>query len=577
MAAITAILGAAFTVGVSVALGSFLLSWLKLEFCRVEWALFAFVSGSGCLSLAVFGLCVIHQARLPVFLAGGAVAIGGALWKARGMQRRKRLPALPRAWTILFAVVYVAFFACYFTNALAPEISPDGSGYHLGNVARDWRHNGFDWAYHSIYSSLGQGMEMLFLVAFSVGRHPAAALVHMAFQATLPILMLCYGRRSGFPRAAAFAGLVVYASPVVGIDGSSAYNDLALATLIFAGFYVLDVKHQKLSYKTIILCGLISGCSYAVKYTAWLTFPFAAVFTRGRRLWALCIGVVAMAGPWMLRNWIWLGNPFAPFLNSWFPNPYWSASAEHEYLAGLREYPHFKSYWDFISQLTVLGGLVPGMIGPVFLLLPLALLALRQPHGRKLLFAGAVYAIPAFFNTDVRFVVPALPFLALALGLALENSWGMLPVVALFQAFLCWPAVMDAYCDPNAWRIHGLPVRAALLPEAAPQYIASHVGDYALRDAIERAVGPNQRIFSFAGRAVAYLDRDIVVGYESSEGMRIQQALFRGSVAEAKSARCNFLLVNDTDAVADDIKQNMNLWGITEVAKANGTTLYRID
>jgi hypothetical protein len=577
MPVIGAVCGAAFTVGVCVALGWLLLRWLKLEFHRLEGVLLAFVSGSACLSLAVFGLCVIHQARLPVFLAGGAGAIGGALWKARGMARGKPLPALPRAWAVLFAVVYVAFLACYLANALAPEISPDGSGYHLGNVARDWRHHGFDWDYHSIYSSLGQGMEMLFLVAFSIGRHPAAATVHMAFQAALPLLMVCYGRRCGFPRVGTFAGLLVYACPVVGIAGVSAYNDLAVATSVFAGFYLLEVNYSQLCTKSLFLCGLLSGHSYAIKYTAGLTLPFAAVLTRGRRLWVLCLGAAAMAGPSMIRNWIWLGNPAAPFLNSWFPNPYWSASAEHQYLAGLREYPQFKSYWDFISQVTVLGGLVPGMIGPAFLLLPLSLLALRQPHGRKLLLAGAVYSIPAFLNTDVRFMIPALPFFALALGLAMENSRGMLPIVVLFQSFICWPAAMDAYCDPNAWRVRGFPIRAALRPEAGSQYIASHVGDYALKGAIERAVGPNQRIFSFAGRAAAYIDRDIVVGYESSQGMRIQEALLKGSVPEAKSQGCDFLLVNDTDMIANDIKQNMRRWGVTEVAKANGTTLYRID
>jgi len=571
MAAITAILGAAFTIAVSLALGSLLLGWLKLEFCRQEGALLAFVSGSACVSLAVFGLCVIHQATLPVFLAGGTAAIGAALWKVRGRPRGKPLPVLPRAWAVLFAVIYLAFFACYFINALAPEISPDGSGYHLGNVARDWRHHGFEWDYHSIYSSLGQGMEMLFLVAFSIGRHPAASMVHMAFQAVLPLLMVCYGRRCGFPRVAAFAGLLVYVCPVAGIAGVSAYNDLAVATATFAGFYLIEVNYSQLGTKALFLCGLLSGYSYAIKYTAWLTLPFAAVLTRGRRPWALCLGAAAMAGPWMVRNWIWLGNPAAPFLNSWFPNPYWSASAEHQYLAGLREYPKFKSYWDFISQITVLGGLVPGMIGPAFLLLPLSLLALRHPHGRRLLLAGAVYAIPVFFNTDVRFMIPALPFFALALGLAMENSRGMLPLVALFQSFLCWPAVMDTYCDRNAWRVRGFPIGAG------SEYIASHVGDYALKDDIERAVGPNQRIFSFAGRAAAYIDRDIVVGYESSQGIRIQDALLKGSVLEAKSQGCDFLLVNDADAIADNINQNMKSWRVTEVAKANETTLYRLD
>ena len=586
MAMLSAILGAAYTVAVCVALGSLLVRRLGLEFCRLEAALFEFVSGSACLSLAVFLLCIIHAARLPVFLAGGTAAIGWERWRARGAPRRKSLPAMPRPWMLLFTVVWAAFFVCYLVNAAAPEISPDGSGYHLGNVARDWRTGGFDWEYHSIYSSLGQGIEMLFLVAYAIGRHPAAALVHMTFQAALPWLLVCYGRRFGFPGVGAFAGLVVYACPVAGISGASAYNDLAVATLIFAGFYLIEVNYQNINLNSMFLCGLLAGYSYAVKSTAGLMLPFAAGMARGRRWLALTLGAAAMAGPWLIRNWIWLKNPAAPFLNSWFPNPYWSAAAEHEYLSGLRHYPIFKSYCDFISQVTVLGGLVPGMIGPAFLLLPLALLALRNPHGRRLLAAGAVYSIPAFLNIDTRFLIPALPFFALALGLALQNSRGMLPAVALFQAVLCWPSVMTAYCDPNAWRIRGIPLRAALRLEPESQFIASHVGDYALKDAIERTVPPGERIFSFAGRAQAYIERDIVVGYESSQGWRIQEALERAAAANsgrraaalrAKSEGCGFLLVNDADTVARDIKQNMNDWGVTRVAEANGTAFYAIE
>ncbi|MEI9972283.1 MAG: hypothetical protein WDO73_09640 [Ignavibacteriota bacterium] len=302
--------------------------WLGLEFHRLEATLFAFVAGSACVSLAVFGLCVVHQARLGVFLAGGTGAVAIAVWK-RGAPRNS-LPAMPRAWVILFTVVYAAFFVCYLTNALAPEISPDGSGYHLGNVARDLRSRGFDWSYHSIYSSFGQGIEMLFLVAFAIGRHPAAATVHMAFQATLPLLMVCYGRRFGFPRAGAFAALLIYGCPVAGIAGISAYNDMAVATLTFAGFYLLQVNYQNHSSNTMLLIGLLAGYSYAVKYTAGLTVPLALGWSRGRQALVLILGAAIMAGPWVLRNWIWLGNPGAPFLNAWFPNAYWTAAAERE-------------------------------------------------------------------------------------------------------------------------------------------------------------------------------------------------------------------------------------------------------
>jgi hypothetical protein len=493
---------------------------------------------------------------------------------------------MPRVWAVIFVVIFAAFLACYFCNALAPEISPDGSSYHLGNVARYWRHQGFDWDYHSIYSSLSQGMEMLFLVAFSIGRHPAAAMVHMAFQSALPLLVLCYGRRFGFSQVGAFAGLLTYACPVVGITGISAYNDLTVATLIFAGFYLLEVNLEKNSGKVMFVIGLLSGQTFATKYPGGLTLPLAAGLTRGRRVLSLCLGAAVTAVPWLVRNWVWLGNPTAPFLNSWFPNAFWTAAAEHQYLAGLSYYPAFQSYWDFFLQLTVLGGLVPGMIGPAFLLLPLSLLALRHPRGPRLLLAAAVYSIPAFLNTEIRFLIPALPFFALALGLALENSWGALPAVALLQAVLCWPAVMDTYCDRNAWRVRGFQLRAALRLEPESEYIGSHVGDYALKAAIERAVPEQGRLFSFAGRAAAYIDRDIVVGYESSQGMRIDETLQKAAAAhsgqraaalEAKAAGVEFLLVNDLDGVSTDIKNNLNIWGLTEVAKANGTTLYRID
>ncbi len=587
MPVLSALGGAAFTIAVCLAAGILLLRSLRLDFYRQEFPLFAFVGGSACVSLAIMLLCVVHQARLAVFLTGGVATIGWAVRaEMRAPRKRESLPALPVAWRIVFTVVFAAFCACYLCNAAAPEVSPDGSSYHLGNVARDLRHQGFDWNFHSIYSSMPQGMEMLFLLAFAIGRHSAAALVHAAFQAALPLLIVCSGRRLGFPRVGCFAALVTYASPVVGIDGVSAYNDLTIATLIYADFFLLQVKSQKINTNRNILIGLLAGFAFSVKYTAGILLPFAAIGSKGRKLGALLAGAAIIAGPWILRNWIWTGNPAAPFLNGWFPNRFWTTAAEHQYLAGLGQYPPFKSLWDFFLQLTVLGGFVPGMIGPVFILLPLALLALRHPYGRRVLAAAAVFALPAFFNTEVRFLIPAIPFLALALGFAMENSWGALPAIALFQSLVCWPAVMDTYCDRIAWRVRGLPIRAALRIDSEDAYIASRVGDYPLRDAIAKDVPAGARIFSFAGRAAAYLPRDIVVGYESSDGIRVQEALQnaaaahrgqREAVLSAKAAGLTHLLIEDADGVAPDIKNSLSTWGLSEVTKANETTLYRID
>src|SRR5579862_3028152 len=191
--------GAAFTVGTCLAMGSLLLRRLRVSLYRQEALLLGFLCGSACCSLAVFVLSALQLARRNVFLAGGAAVMIWAWRQARQQPPRKWLPNLPRSAKFLFWPLLTAFGCVYFFNALAPEASPDGAGYHLGNVFRMWEHHGFVWTYHSLYSYLSEGLELLFLVAFSIGRYSATSLVHFTFLMSLPLLMAAYGRRFGFP------------------------------------------------------------------------------------------------------------------------------------------------------------------------------------------------------------------------------------------------------------------------------------------------------------------------------------------------------------------------------------------
>src|ERR1022692_4792880 len=561
--------GAAFTVAVSVSLGALLVARLRLTLYRWEAALIQFVAGAGCLSFLTAILCTLHIARKGVFQWGGLAVIALALWRAKGVPRRKSLPAVPLTWIASFFLIFSAFFIYYFFNALAPEVSPDGVGYHLGNVVRTWRNHGFAWDYHSMYAYLSQGTEMLFLVAFAFGRHSAAALVHFTFFCTLPLLMVCWGRRFGIPKAGLFAAILIFASPVIAKDGVSAYNDLAVATLTYTVFYLLQVWDESNSSNILILIGLISGSAYGAKYTAFLALPFALAwvwFSRTRRglpapqqfpnaelpLWGgppgprgspwtrfssrrspllrdllyVLLPALLMIAPWTLRNWFWLGNPFAPFFNSWFPNPYYHAGMERIYAEGLRHYTGLKHYWEIPLQLTLRGGLVEGMFGPVFLLAPLGLFALRFKSGRRLLLAALVFALPAYLNVGARFLIPGAPFLALAIAIGLAEVPAALPVLALFQALACWPPILATWCDPWTWRITSFPVRAALRLDPEVSYLSRTLPGYALKIPIELAVPRGERIFSFAGRSEAYIDRDIFVSYESTLANLAQDVLW---------------------------------------------------
>jgi hypothetical protein len=574
---IAILFGSAFTVGTSVALGSLLLRRLRVSLYREEAVLFGFLGGTALASLAVFFLCLIHQARWSVFLAGGVIAILTAAMKARGAAHRKPLPAAHRNWNLLFGVILAVFFFIYFVNSLAPETSPDGSGYHLGNVARMFRNRGFDWDYRSMYSYLSQGLEMLFLVAYSFGRHSAAALVHFAFQLTLALLIVCYGRRFGFPRVGWFAAILVYASPVVGRAGTAAYNDLAAAALVFAVFYLLQVWRETRETNLLILIGLLSGFAYGVKYTAVLTLVFAASFLwwhsrsephRWRDLAILAAAASAGILPWIVRDWIWVGNPVAPFANRWFPNPYFHAGMEQAYLSDLSHYAGIEHFRQVPWALLVRGRDTGGILGPVFFLAPIALLALRKPAGRRLLLAALVFAVPAWFNVGTRFLIPALPFVSLAMGLALANFSTALVTIALLHAVAGWPGVLSRYCDSTAWRVRTIPVAAALRVQAEAKHLAEHLRDYSMKPTIETLVPAKARVFSLDSRAEAYLDRTIVVGYESALGNLAQDLLAApvdGRARPSHHQRFPFLPVSTREVRVVETASGAGFWAISEL------------
>ena len=524
--------GAAFTVAVAIGLGSLLLRRLRVRLYREEAVLFAFVSGAALLSLITFLLCVVQLAYKGVFLAGGIavlVSVGQAFRPAAGLPPgappgkaaagRKACPT----WNLLFLAVLGGFFILYFFNALAPEVSPDGSGYHLANVARIWKHHGFVWDFHSMYSYFPQGTEMLFLVAFVFGHFSSAALVHLAFLISLPLLIACYGRRYGFPRVGLFAAILVYASPVAGKAGSSAYNDLAVAAIVFALFYLLQIWDENRAPGLLILIALLAGFAYATKYTAALAIPFAAGYlVRDSRRWrAIAIfGAAAaiMVLPWILRNWIWLGNPFSPLLNRWFPNPYYHLGMEQSYLADVRHYEGLQHWWQIPWRHIVSGELVGGIIGPIFLLAPLALLALRQSSGRRLLLAGLVFGLPALLNAQTRFLLPALPFVSLALGQALARPRALLPILAVAHAIAGVPPVLALYSNRYNWRLESLPVSAALRLVPEPAFLAEHIPDYPLKYVLESNTPPDAKVFTWTVEESAYINRNLSPWYESALG-----------------------------------------------------------
>jgi hypothetical protein len=534
----TALFAAALTVAACWSAGVLLLSRCGVKLARVESIPLEFLTGACVFHLAIFAILAARIAYKPVLLAVCAAVIGAAIRKYRRPPGR----FFEKHWTLVFLfAIFAVFSGVVFLNGWAPETSADGSGYHLEVVAHYLRARGFQGLQTNMYAALGQGIELLYVPAVAFGGFSSAALVHFAFWIALAWLIFAYGLRLGKPWMGAAAALLVSLSPVAARDGSTAYIDVAAAAIVFAVFYWLEIWDGSRDRRLLMAAGLLAGYAYAAKYTAAVILLYALAFVAVRaRCLRPALTVAAFAAlviaPWMLKNWIFFRNPVAPFANEIFPNPYVHPAVEQRWAEWLRRYdlPKLES---LPIQVTVRGDYTQGIVGPVFLAAPLALLTLRRPVGRRLLIAGLLLLAVYFGNIGTRFLIPALPFFALGMALAIENRW-LLTGFAAAHAVLSWPSIIPRYANPYVWRIDDIPWKAALRITPESDYLRQKIGDWAALAMINDRTPPGEPVF-FAGGigSVAYSKREIIDRFRGAYGNTLWDILNTGWIGDSDPAR----------------------------------------
>ncbi|MGB9455572.1 MAG: hypothetical protein WCB12_05995 [Bryobacteraceae bacterium] len=510
--------GALFTVATATALGTQLVG----KACG-DWPV-RFVVGAAALSFLVFLFAASGLVYPTTFaiLGVGAILVCRP-WahlraRARGRSGARYLPKISVLNVVLF-LIFIAYFYIYFLRAIAPEVSPDGATYHLGLTARYLREHRFHRITWNIYASLSQGMEMLFLFAFAFGKHSAAALLHLAFLVALVWQMWIWGARHGMAWVGVCGAALVGLSPMVGVDASSAYNDVALAAVAFILFCLLERWGEQRNARLLPLVGILAGFGYALKYTAWLGVVYAVGFVawksrRSRPAAVVAACAVLMVAPWMIKNAMWVHNPVAPFFNRYFPNPYVTVDFEEDYKSYFRTYD-LASRWQIPMEATVRGSL-GGVLGPVFLLAPLGLLALRKPLGRQLWLAAFVFGANYFSNIGARFLIPPLPFVALTMAMALTALPGLALVVVLLHAALSWPPVVARFVPAGSWRLTLTPWRDAFHLRDPGRYYKNHLALYPASELIEKVTPAGSTVLTFKPIPEAYTSRRILVNYESA-------------------------------------------------------------
>jgi hypothetical protein len=296
--------------------------------------------GLGFFGLLGFGLAAAGLAR-PLILSGILIGLAALaflkgwlrllwqdlldLWQALRSPTERSLRWIPWFAGIAGLLAFLLAFA-------PPADSFDALLYHLA-VPESWLNAGgltqSQIVPHYWFPSLVEGA---FVWGLAFGRETVASLLHFTWGILTVGLIWWWARKARNNSLAWRSVAVLISMPALPLLAAWAYTDLALAFYTAAGLYALWLAQKSTEKRTWVLSGLFCGLAMGVKYTSFI-LPLVVI---GWMVWSLrrnlkdllvtgirfAFPAIIVAAPWYLRNWIWVGNPFYPFVfggKNWDP------------------------------------------------------------------------------------------------------------------------------------------------------------------------------------------------------------------------------------------------------------------
>ena len=504
-----------------------------------------------CLGLGLWIACTFTLAatgllkRWSVLAVLGALAVAGAVTWFRN--RQPTAPIRVRPGHLLLAGAGIATLLPLYLLALTPAVSWDASAYHLTLPKLYLAHGGFRPVTMNVYSNWPQSVELLFAVAMAVQDYVLAKLVHFGF-GLLTLYAVWVGCRTCHPEGVRtkhgrsvsgwLAMPLLLANGVVALEIRTAYVDLAYAFFFVAGFlFMIEAldREPRALWLAGVCCGLVAGIKItgvvgAAVIGALYLPRFGRALRRGEPMAALRpflirfgLPVLVLWAPWPARA-AWLtGNPFYPLFHDLFGGPDWSSALSAKLQAWQSSIGMGRAPVDYLLlpvRIFLDGGVgydhFDGELGAFWLILiPLAIWSAINvpPKGgqrntvlvrRCLAAAGIYFVFWSLSAQQMRFLIPALPLLAIACAVAVVGLLDRLPRASWRRAgrALAFTAAFGVLVADQGrvlaagYRTLGVYLRAPgdLLPTAVhPVY--RFVNDRLPPDALVLFLGTNQRFF----------------------------------------------------------------------------------
>ena len=549
----------------------------------------------------------------------GFVEGGLSFARVREAKTESRVPekatGFDKALLLLIAVpVGLAFIA-----ALAPPIAKDTLLYHFAVPKAYIAQHSNVFIEGNIASYLALGTEMHAVWAMLLGNFVSMRAGEAAAGATtflfFPLLLAAvfgWARELDISRRwTLIAVLMVAAIPTAFHVASSGYIDLSLALYITLACYSLTRWWKTFATGSLVMVAIFLGGALAVKLTTvFVIAAFALVFLfrareskdeqAGSLRSVVLSGFAALmlagviASPWYLRNWAATGSPVFPFYMSIWPGTAtgWDVERSNLFQGMNSQYGGVSeskiNYLTAPARVSLAAqpedaNLYDGVLGAAFLIgLPLLLWAVwRKKLPVEIVIAigvaGIVYLFWLFSSQQLRYLLPIVPLLAIAITAAAESVSEVSIKRAWMYSFTA--ASLLGVVTTFAWFCQKAPLRAVLGGETRDQFLTRNIDYYPYYQTLNTETAKDAKVWLINMRRDTYnIDRPSFSDY-LFEDWTLRKMLWESrTVSELRSkaaamgvqyvlTRHDFMFDYDRTSLVDDKKPRAENEAKLKIAK----------
>lgn len=427
----------------------------------------------------------------------------------------------PRSFPVLIVVLGGIVYAAWILLGISlPPTARDELVYHLAVPKQILKGGGMALFQDNVYAYFPKLGEMLFLFGMAVSGEPAARLFHSLAGFLLVLALYGFSRAYLSRRFSLLTVTVFLTVPTVMVILPWAYVDLIFGLYAFLSFAATLEFFKTRRLRWALLAGLLAGGAAATKYTGFQFLLLLALLALTEHLmernkaWPIVVGFLAVGAliplPYLWNNFHLTGWPLFPFDLHMFPlsqEVNWDPERAKLFLAWFSS-SGGKTVWDSLLApvLVFVAGrfdearFYDGVVGPVFLLIPLLLFRRRRSRllNLLLLFSAFFLVYWTFTTKQVRLLIPLLPVLSFVLVSALADFRSKL-MYAIAGTLILSSLVVAIR---QVWESAPLSFWSGV--ESRELYLSQRLDVYPIYREADQRLGPNDRLYLVDMRNYGY-------------------------------------------------------------------------